>query len=76
MIKNLIGFCSALGAYATIKPRDMAPDFKNVNAVVGDAFDQISFSDFESKYLVLVFYPFDFTYVCPTELIAFSEAVP
>ena len=76
MIKSLIGFCSALGAYATIKPRDMAPDFKNVNAVVGDAFDQISFSDFESKYLVRVFYPFDFTYVCPTELIAFSEAVP
>ena len=76
MIKNLIGFCSALGAYATIKPRDFAPDFKNVNAVVGDAFDQISYSDYESKYLVLVFYPFDFTYVCPTELIAFSEAVP
>ena len=26
------------------------------------------------KYVVLLFYPFDFTYVCPTELIAFSDA--
>ena len=26
--------------------------------------------------MVLLFYPFDFTYVCPTELIAFSEATP
>ena len=24
----------------------------------------------------MLFYPFDFTYVCPTELIAFSEAIP
>lgn len=32
-------------------------------------------SDFAGKYLVLLFYPFDFTYVCPTELIAFSEAI-
>ena len=30
--------------------------------------------DFRGKYLVLLFYPFDFTYVCPTELIAFSES--
>ena len=27
------------------------------------------------KYLVLLFYPFDFTYVCPTELVAFSDAI-
>ena len=31
--------------------------------------------DYKGKYLVLVFYPFDFTYVCPTELIAFSENI-
>ena len=31
-------------------------------------------SDYAGKYLVLLFYPFDFTYVCPTELIAYSEA--
>jgi alkyl hydroperoxide reductase subunit AhpC len=75
MIKSLVGFCSALSAFAMIKPRDMAPDFKNINAVVGQEFTKINFSDYSGKYVVLVFYPFDFTYVCPTELIAFSEAV-
>jgi len=30
---------------------------------------------FDGQYTVLLFYPFDFTYVCPTELIAFSEAM-
>jgi peroxiredoxin (alkyl hydroperoxide reductase subunit C) len=30
-------------------------------------------NDYKGKYLVIVFYPFDFTYVCPTELISFSE---
>ena len=29
--------------------------------------------EYEGKYLVMLFYPFDFTYVCPTELIAFSD---
>jgi len=46
-----------------------------VNAVVGTEFTKISKSDYAGKYLVLLFYPFDFTYVCPTELIAFSEAI-
>ena len=27
------------------------------------------------KYVVLVFYPYDFTYVCPTELVAFSNSI-
>lgn len=43
--------------------------------MVGTDFKQISLSDFADNYKVIVFYPFDFTYVCPTELIAFSEAV-
>ena len=36
-------------------------------------FKKLSLDDYQNKYVVLVFYPFDFTYVCPTELIAFSE---
>lgn len=75
MIKSLVSFCSAVSAFAMIKPRAMAPDFNNINAVVGEEITKISFSDYQGKYVVLVFYPFDFTYVCPTELIAFSEAV-
>ena len=49
-----------------------APPFKGM-AVVNGAFKQISLSDFAGKYLVLIFYPTDFTFVCPTEIIAFSD---
>ena len=33
----------------------------------------MSLSDYSGKYVVLFFYPLDFTFVCPTEIIAFSE---
>ncbi|XP_065332011.1 peroxiredoxin-like [Cloeon dipterum] len=51
-----------------------APDFKGVAVVNGD-FKDIKLSDFKGKYLVLFFYPLDFTFVCPTEIIAFSERI-
>jgi peroxiredoxin (alkyl hydroperoxide reductase subunit C) len=35
--------------------------------------DKFSLSDFGGKYVVLFFYPLDFTFVCPTEIIAFDE---
>ena len=57
-------------------PRSIAPDFDSVNAVLPNMeFAKLSLADFKGKYVVLVFYPFDFTYVCPTELISFSENV-
>mmetsp|Transcript_5048 Transcript_5048/g.8604 ORF Transcript_5048/g.8604 Transcript_5048/m.8604 type:complete len:160 (-) Transcript_5048:246-725(-) len=56
-------------------PRSFAPKFVNVNAVLDEKFEQVSLDDYKGKYLVVVFYPFDFTYVCPTELISFSENV-
>ncbi|XP_049880851.1 peroxiredoxin-2-like [Pectinophora gossypiella] len=49
-----------------------APDF-SATAVVNGEFNQIKLADFSGKYVVLLFYPLDFTFVCPTELIAFSE---
>ncbi|GFS56670.1 peroxiredoxin 1 [Nephila pilipes] len=49
-----------------------APDFEGV-AVINGAFKNIKLSDYKGKYLVLFFYPLDFTFVCPTEIIAFSE---
>lgn len=50
-----------------------APDFK-ADAVMPDgSFKQVSLSDYKGKYVVLFFYPLDFTFVCPTEIIAFSE---
>jgi hypothetical protein len=33
---------------------------------------KVSLKDFRGQYVVLLFYPKDFTFVCPTELIAFS----
>ncbi len=52
-----------------------APDFQ-ANAVLPDgSFKQISLRDYRGKYVVLFFYPLDFTFVCPTEIIAFSDAI-
>jgi peroxiredoxin (alkyl hydroperoxide reductase subunit C) len=51
-----------------------APEFTGTAVVNGD-FKKISLSDFKGKYLVFFFYPLDFTFVCPTEIVAFSERV-
>ena len=38
------------------------------------SFKEVSYAtDYAGKYLVLFFYPLDFTFVCPTEIIAFSD---
>lgn len=51
-----------------------APDFKGT-AVIEGQFKEISLNDYKGKYLVLFFYPLDFTFVCPTEVIAFNDRV-
>lgn len=51
-----------------------APEF-NGQAVVDGEFKDISLANYKGKYLVLFFYPLDFTFVCPTEIIAFSDRV-
>ncbi|KAJ8039947.1 Thioredoxin-dependent peroxide reductase, mitochondrial [Holothuria leucospilota] len=49
-----------------------APDFQG-KAVINGEFREVSLKDYKGKYLVLLFYPLDFTFVCPTEIIAFSQ---
>lgn len=49
-----------------------APDFTGVAAYKAGEFIQVSLSDYEGKYVVLFFYPRDFTFVCPTEIRAFA----
>ncbi|XP_042561690.1 peroxiredoxin-4-like [Clupea harengus] len=44
-------------------------------AVIDGQFKTIKLSDFLGKYLILLFYPLDFTFVCPTEITAFSDRV-
>src|SRR3981189_3217724 len=51
-----------------------APDV-TADAVVSGEFKHIKLSDYRGKYVVLFFYPLDFTFVCPTEIIAFSDRV-
>ncbi|MDB5079851.1 MAG: thioredoxin peroxidase [Chloroflexi bacterium] len=53
-----------------------APDFKiqstrNLETLK----DNVSLADYKGKWLVLFFYPMDFTFVCPTEIIAFSDRI-
>lgn len=55
-----------------IRPREIAYQFKG-KAVFEDKFIDISLLDYKGKWVVLMFYPYDFTFVCPTEIIAFSE---
>lgn len=50
-----------------------APDF-NATAVYGDnRIEPLKLSDLKGKYVVMFFYPLDFTFVCPSELIAFDH---
>jgi peroxiredoxin 2/4 len=57
------------------KVGEAAPDFnmastKNIETLS----ENVKLSDYRGKWLILVFYPLDFTFVCPTELTAFSDA--
>lgn len=53
-----------------------APNF-NLEAVSGDGetFTRVSLDDFKGKWLVIFFYPLDFTFVCPTEITGISDRV-
>jgi peroxiredoxin (alkyl hydroperoxide reductase subunit C) len=49
-----------------------APVF-NAAAVIGSEITTVNLADYLGKYVVLYFYPLDFTFVCPTEIIAFDQ---
>ena len=52
-----------------------APDF-TAQAVMGNnSIEELKLSDYRGKYVVLFFYPLDFTFVCPSEIIAFDKAL-
>ena len=50
-----------------------APDFKATAVMGNNSFKDVSLSDYKGKKVVLFFYPLDFTFVCPTEIIAFDH---
>lgn len=51
---------------------DIAPQFK-ATAYLDNSFFEISLEDYKNKWLILFFYPLDYTFVCPTEINALNE---
>jgi len=52
-----------------------APDF-TAQAVSDGSFENVTLSQYRGQYVVLFFWPLDFTFVCPTEIVAFNDALP
>ncbi len=50
-----------------------APEFKTMAVMPDNSINEVSLSDYKGKKVVLFFYPLDFTFVCPTELLAFNK---
>lgn len=50
-----------------------APDFEAQAVMPDGSFKQVKLADYRGRYVLLYFYPLDFTFVCPTEIIAFSD---
>ena len=52
-----------------------APKFKSAAIVKGAIKPEVSLDDYKGKWVVLFFYPLDFTFVCPTEINGFADRV-
>ncbi len=52
-----------------------APDFTAQAVMPDNSIAELTLSSYRSKYVVLFFYPLDFTFVCPSEIIAFDKAL-
>jgi len=53
-----------------------APDFTATAVMPDNSFkDDFTLSDYRGKYVILFFYPLDFTFVCPSEILAFNKAI-
>ncbi|KAL7624788.1 cTPxI [Parahypoxylon ruwenzoriense] len=53
-----------------------APAFTATTVFPGGEFKDVSLSDYLGQWVVLLFYPLDFTFVCPTEIIQYNDALP
>lgn len=56
----------------SIRVGQNAPEF-TLQGVVGDKFKDVCLDEFKGKWVVLFFYPLDFTFICPTEITEFSK---
>ena len=54
-----------------------APDFTATAVLADDTVDeQFTLASYRGRYTLLLFYPVDFSFVCPTEILAFNQALP
>ena len=76
-----VGVCTAISAMmahgedataCTLVTRE-APDFTATAVMGNNSFKELKLSSYRGKNVVLFFYPLDFTFVCPTEIIAFDK---
>ena len=56
----------------SIRVGQNAPEF-TLQGVVGDKFKDVCLDEFKGKWVVLFFYPLDFTFICPTEITEFAK---
>lgn len=50
-----------------------APDFTAQAVMPDNTFGELTLSKYRGKYVMLFFYPLDFTFVCPSEILAFNK---
>ncbi|OGW91545.1 MAG: thioredoxin peroxidase [Omnitrophica bacterium RIFCSPHIGHO2_02_FULL_63_14] len=58
---------------ATLQVGQKAPEFQADALMPDGSFKPVKLSDFRGKWLVVFFYPLDFTFVCPTEIQGFNK---
>ncbi len=61
------------GHFSKTIVRKKAPDFAG-NAYWNGEFKKLNLKSFEGKWVCLFFYPLDFTFVCPTEIVDFNNS--
>ncbi len=64
---------SVKGGFTMSLVGNRAPDFELEGYFKGQ-FEKYKLSDYRGKWVILLFYPLDFTFVCPTEVLNFSAA--
>jgi peroxiredoxin (alkyl hydroperoxide reductase subunit C) len=52
-----------------------APEFEAEAVMPNNSFETLSLSSYKGKYVVIFFYPLDFTFVCPSEILAFNKQI-
>src|SRR4051794_10042127 len=52
-----------------------APDFTAQAVMPDNSFGSITLSALKGKFVMLLFYPLDFTFVCPSEILAFNRKI-